>query len=181
MAAEQSPPGEEPIHPASSRPSHQSLGRGAADPSEYSALIPQYEDAIVRIRQLEVQIEGLKRQVRDISSGANSPDTSGLLARIEALERMSLIARMDSLENRVAGSPESERPGDSGRPGRDDAPLRQYDDEIAQLRFQIATLATQLARAEGQLKQVNGTRPGRRNLSRHSSSKWKFWRRVVRR
>ncbi len=87
-----------------------------------------------------------------------------LVARLEALEMKTLLARIEGLEARAAGAP---RPADGPRVSEaSSSKLRTTDsfrnrshDESSQLRLQVADLTVQVAKFE---EQVKGLRHGGR-------------------
>ena len=97
-----------------------------------------------------------------------------LVARLEALETRSLLARIEGLEARAAGAP---GPADSPSvPGAAPSELRIADsfpnrshDEASQLRLQVAGLTMRIAEFKDQAKRV------RHRGRRRKSSRWRFW------
>ena len=186
MAAKESDPGREPASPADARASNEDPERRTENIRYLDTATSQYEEAIVRIRQLEAEIEGLGRQLRDLTGFSEQTDQdrkqdlSTLYARVDSLEKDSRKSRIDSLESTLSGSrdsmPHTKGTGDgTGHPRVDGASSRQRDDELAQLRFQIVNLENQLGQAAEQSNESNGARSSRRH-GRTNNAKWQFWR-----
>ena len=170
MAAEESNPVGEPASSAEARSSNQDPGRRTENIRYLDTPSSQYQETIVRIRQLESRMEGLERQLRDLTGFSEQADRdrrhdgSTFHARIDSLENDSLKSRIDSLETRLIGSrgsmPHSDAAGDgTGPPRVDGIPSRGRDDELTQLRFKIVNLEHQLGKGVEQVNESNGARP----------------------
>ena len=186
MATKKSDPGREPASPADARSSNQDPERRTENIRYLDTATNQYEESIVRIRQLEAEIEGLENQLRDLSGFSEQADEdrkhdmSTLYARVDSLEKDNLKSRIDSLESRLSGSRDSmhntEGTGDGTvHPRVNGASSRQRDEEFAQLRFQIVNLENRLSQAAEQLNGSNGARSSRR-LGLINKARWQFWR-----
>ena len=179
MAKEESQPGREPASQAGARPLSEKSERHAEDSLAYDVLARRYQGALLRICHLEDHIKEIaKRLLESLPHGGTSHEQAH---QGRANDVTSLVARIEALETDVAGSSERmHQPGganDTREPSNEDSPSpSQRDDEVAQLRFQVASLGSQLAHAEEQLNEVKRTRVRRRSSRRHRS-KWKFWRR----
>ncbi len=133
-------------------------------------------DTARRLQHIEARIDDVARVLEHNSRAAslgsaprdsdNSPGS--LLSRIQALE-----ARVGSYTVDVY-RPRGSVIHDEATRGLD-GPAPEST-EIAHLRFQVATLATQLARAEADLSEIQGGRVRRwRHGGRYAG--WRFWRR----
>jgi hypothetical protein len=154
---------------------------GSADEAERSRppmdLEPDGLDTASRLQHIEARIGDIARALDHRSSPAESHGTAprdsdshagSLLSRIEALEARvgSYAADVYRPRGSVIHNEATRGPGGS-------AP---ESTEIAHLRFQVATLATQLARAEADLGEVRGGRVRRWRHGGHNAG-WRFWRR----
>ncbi len=154
---------------------------GPADEAERSQppmdLDSEGLDTARRLQHIEARIEDVARALDHRNSPAAShgspPRDSdshprSLLRRVEALEAR---AEPDTADvYRPRGSViDNEATRGLGGPAPEST-------EIAHLRFQVATLATQLARAEADLSEVQGGRVRRWRHSGHYGG-WRFWRR----
>ena len=153
---------------------------------EYDILVRRYQEAVVRICELEAQIDRLESRLREGRIG--DPANPEAAPRGQASGAAGLVARIEALESKVSGSASGERPpsavGDADRAStsRSAPSSGQRSDEMTQLRLQVANLAGQLARAEEQLNDVKQTRVRRRRSSKsHRSRWWRFWQRSRRR
>ncbi len=133
-------------------------------------------DTARRLQHIEARIDDVARVLEHNSRAAslgsaprdNDNSPGGLLSRIQALE-----ARVGSYTADVYRPPGSVIHNDATRgPGG----LAPEPPEIAQLRFQVATLATQLAQAQADLSEVQGGRVRRWRHGGHNTG-WRFWRR----
>ena len=130
---------------------------------DYDTLMRRYGEAMLRIGQLEAQVDGLSKELQGTTVHGNSAveptlsqDAAGMvefLARIEALEKRVLSERIEDMEKRLGISTESE----SGRDGadksneassKDRSPSHNNGEEIAGMRFHIANLVSQLSKPE---------------------------------
>ena len=130
-----------------------------------------------RLQHIEARIDDIARALDHRNPPAANPDSAprdsdnspgSLLSRIEALE-----ARVGSDTADVYRPRGSVIHNEATRALGGPAP---GSTEIAHLRFQVATLATQLAQAHADLSAVQGGRVRRwRHGGRHAG--WRFWRR----
>ncbi len=95
-------------------------------------------------------------------------DLAGILNRMQAIEK-----QLGTLTTNTTGYDSRFGTGVASSRGRSN--LKQSDPNTAQLRLQINSLASQLARTEEQLSEINGTPVRRRGRSNRSTSRWKFW------
>lgn len=135
-------------------------------------------DTARRLQHIEARIDDVARALDHRNSPAAShgsaprdrdSDPGSLLSRIEALE-----ARAGSYTADVYRPRGSVIHNEATRGLGGPAP---ESTEIAHLRFQVATLATQLARAEADLSEVQGGRVRRWRHGGHNNAGWRFWRR----
>ena len=110
--------------------------------------------------------EGDLEEVDGAASNAWPPELNGLMGRIEAMEGR-LGAPQGSRHRRSAA-------GLGRGSARQTSYVPQRDEELGQLRLQLFSLATQLAKTEEQLKSRSARRRGRPSTTRHP--KWQFWR-----
>ena len=181
MASDRVPPDREPTPLAEGRTTRD---RDADDPVGYDALVRRYGDAMLRIGQLEVEVDRLARRFQEtvtdgvgpIGTGHHEqmPDIKPILTRIEALEQRNLLARIEEMEYRLGSSWARDSAEDSPAASEDgEAPAGQRDAEVSQFRLHIAGLSSQLKRTEDQLRDLQ--RSNGRHRSRNKS-KWKLWR-----
>ena len=136
----------------------------------YDAVIRLYGEAMLRIGELEARLIGVERRGGAESGvqGASSFNVAELAEKVEALERRS----------GTSADTETSDPAGDTKPisAEDEAPLRELEEEISQLRLQLNSLTGQLAQTQEQLRSAQGTRARRRSRSRRDSPpKWKFW------
>ena len=179
MAQEQFEADQKTTHPASAHVSHQTSEQGTEEAGEHDALFQQYREPMLRIGQLEAQINRLTRRHQQSTADAHGP--SEPVDEDQASVMRVVLPKIEDMERKLGTSPVKasslDIAGDSTAiPNQDQSYSQRRDDEIAQLRFQIASLATKLARTEGRLKQVDALRAGRRVRNGHRPV-WKFWRR----
>ena len=126
MATRQSEPSRESRPPASAEPSHPGHETRAEDRSPLTDLINDNREALRRISLLEMHFNGLREGLTASppNDGSHSPsatrqdqwlDSTGILSRIQALETASLQARIDALENRMAGPTREEQYHEAGQ------------------------------------------------------------------
>ncbi len=154
---------------------------GSADETEWPQppmdLRPDETDTARRLQHIEARIDDVARALDHRNSPAASPDSAprdsdnlpgSLLSRIEALEAQVGSYAVDVYRPRGSVIHHEVTPGPGGS-----AP---ESTEITHLRFQVATLAAQLAEAQADLSEVRGGRVRRwRHGARHAG--WRFWRR----
>ena len=154
---------------------------GSADEAERSQppmdLHPDGPDTARRLQQIEARIDDIARAL----DHSNSPAAShGSVSRDSESHPGSLLSRIDALEARVGShTADVYRPRGSvmhNEATRGLAGSAPESTEIAHLRFQVATLATQLARAEADLSEVRGGHVRRWRHGGHNAG-WRFWRR----
>ena len=150
------------------------------DSRYYDAIISRYGEAMLRIGQLESQLDGhgSRREDEDALVDGNSeaprrrhsPDYRGLLKRIEALERPMGTSTGDDPGRESVGLGDEHQTNDT-------SPPRKRRDEAAYLRLQIAGLNTKLTQTELELRELKATRSRRRSRSDREpdNPKWKFW------
>ena len=114
--------------------------------------------------RLESDEESTTSASVDLSRRDGWPETGTLVERIEALEKGLAVSSRD----------------DAGAAG-DEGSFRHRDAEIAQLRLKSASLASQLANANKQLSEIQGTRLRRGSRRPHHRPTWRFWLRWTRR
>ena len=140
-------------------------------------LDPDGLDPARRLQHIEARIGDIARAL----DHRNSPAAShGSAPSDSDNEAGSLLSRIEALEAR-AGSHTADvyRPRGSvihNETTRELGGSAPESTEIAHLRFQVATLATQLARAEADLSEVQGGRVRRWRHGGHYAG-WRFWRR----
>ena len=131
---------------------------------------------------LLARIEALESRLEESLGGRNghagpvheTSEFTALQTRMNAQERRSLLERVRKLESRIHG-PSTESVPDktnssSSAVARGQTHVPDCSNEIPELRFQIANLATQLSKAEARLTKVRESRRRRRGG-------WQFWRR----
>ncbi|MCH8207104.1 MAG: hypothetical protein IH956_08875 [Chloroflexi bacterium] len=154
---------------------HPTQGPGDESPSDYSTLLRRYGEAMVRMGELQDEVNRLKRLAGDPApepadttrvGGQGQPGIEDLEKRLSVLERrVSRDARSTTSGTRVDGNPGGDEPDDAG-----------------QLRLQLVSLANQLSRAQRELEQAGQEkgRTRRRSRSRSGSGQrrrwWSFWR-----
>ena len=133
-------------------------------------------DTARRFQHIEARIDDVARVLEHNSRAASH----GSAPRVNANSPGNLLSRIEALEARVGSyTADVYRPrgsvihNDAARGPGGPAP---ESTEIAQLRFQVATLATQLAQAQADLGEVPGGRVRRWRHGGHSAG-WRFWRR----
>lgn len=183
MAAEQLQRQEASAIAQHAQESRRSAHRRAEDTSELDNFLPYGSDPIPRLDELEAQVAGITRKIKE--DGANGHDYAGPDDEAQWEGTTSLRARVEALENRAGGYSQGDQTPSSagnstGTSRPDDSSTHRDRDEVEQLRFHVATLASQLARAEAVLKEVQGTRVRRWRRSGHSRPIWMFWRRRTR-
>ena len=129
------------------QPDDEQDATGAESASDHNALLRRYGEAMVRIGDLEAELERLKARAGDPTTEAGhrasfEPDpsqraTADLAERIESLERR--------LEDATADPPPTSETSEGSSPGSEDA------GDLGQLRLQVASLANQLAQAHEEL------------------------------
>ncbi len=138
---------------------------------------PDGLDTARRLQHIEARIGDIARALDHPHSTAASHDdaprdsdshTGSLLSRIEALEAQAGSNTADVYRPRGSVIHHEVTRGLGGSASE--------STEIAHLRFQVATLATQLARAEADLSEVQGGRVRRWRHGGHNA-RWRFWRR----
>ncbi len=138
---------------------------------------PDGLDTAHRLQHIEARIDEITRALEhnkapSASHGDAPPDSDNvrgsLMSRIEALEAQvgSYTANVYRRQGSVIHNEVTQGPGES-------AP---ESTEVMRLRFQVASLANQLAQAEAGLSELQGGHVRRR---RHGggSAVWRFWRR----
>ena len=143
-----------------------------------SRLSEQYVDAVPRLSELEGRVEQLTRELQRARQ-ANSAEGGGLVEDPQQLRQ--LADWLESLNSLFASSPWATRGApvdEAGSMGAQGMGLQHQrsQDELGQLRLQIATLSHQLARAENELGQVEGRRPRHRNAAKRP-----LWKKLARR
>ena len=147
---------------------------------EHDAILRRYGEAMLRIGQLESQVDGrgLQRPEEAIHTGGDSEAP----LRQRSLEYRSLLARIEALESSVGISPGDEPERRSGGPTDQGPPVDTpaqgpHSDQAANLRVQISGLNAKLAQTEAELKELRAPRTRRRSRSERDrpKSKWKFW------
>jgi chromosome segregation ATPase len=139
-------------------------------------------DLLDRMAALEGRLaEGVGAKDGHAGPVHETSEYSAFQTRIDALERWSLLGRIEELEGKMHG-PSAESASDkinssSSAAARAQTRVLDRSNEIAELRFQIANLATQLSKAEAQLKQVYESRRLRKGKSGDSRAGWQIWRR----
>ena len=165
-------------------PSERSNPRTASDQgteSAYDSLLRRYGKAMLRIEELQAQLEAASTNDGPRGENAKSPQPG----QERSPEVDQLLAKVEALEKRLGVSPENEaeaadtsREADSSSVSADEP-----TGETAQLRLQLNNLANQLAQTEALLQEAQGKTRSRRRRSRgtRARSKWKFWHRWSRR
>ena len=139
------------------------MRRSGRDTNDYAGLLQRYGEAMLRVGRLES------------GAGQSNESTGWQGAAGEPTYLSDQIGRIEMMERDVGISPLSEEPKNSARGRNRSSGVAPEDGEVAQLRLQVLSLASQLARTEEQLKGGSqGRRRGRR--SSHSPPKWQFWR-----
>ena len=93
-----------------------------------------------------------------------------LEAEVEALSRQ--LQQGGATRHTDQATRDSE---DEGPPG--ERPATERVEELSQFRIQVASLANELARAEGELSELRGRRARRRGRRGENRPRWMFWRR----
>lgn len=136
--------------------------------AEYDVLLRKYGEAMLRISQLESQLDGIARDQQE--GNASSHSSSDVRSGISQPETVHALNRIEELETRAGSEREvvtQERSTQSPLNGAD----------VAQLRLQVTSLANKLAQTEDELKSSQGTRVKRRSHHKHKNgSTWAFWR-----
>jgi hypothetical protein len=145
---------------SSSLDAMQRSGRGTND---YAGLLQRYGEAMLRVGRFES------------GAGQSNGFTGGRGAAGEPTYLSDLIGRIEMMERDVGISPLSEGPKNAARGRNRSSGVAPEDGEVAQLRLQVLSLASQLARTEEQLK---GGSQGRHRSRRsaHPPPKRQFWR-----
>ena len=132
-------------------------------------------DTARRLQHIEARIDDVAR-VLEHNSRAASP---GSAPRVNANSPGNLLSRIEALEAQVGSyTADVYRPRGSviHNDARGPGGSALESTEIAQLRFQVATLATQLAQAQADLSEIPGGRVRRWRHGGHNTG-WRFWRR----
>ena len=163
MSDQQAQAGQDPIQAADSRASAYLSERGTEDAPDYRALLHCYGEAMLRVGRLAS------------GTGQSNGSTGGRGAAGEPTYLSDLIGRIEMMERDVGISPLSEGPKNAARGRNRSSGVAPEDGEVAQLRLQVLSLASQLARTEEQLK---GGSQGRHRSRRsaHPPPKRQFWR-----
>ena len=187
MGTLRSEPNEETRLPATGGPSRQGQETPEDAQSLLTDLFREHREALRRIILLETQFNGFHEQLTaglhdaTNSSAEARPDrlnnSTDLLARIQALEAVSLRARVEALENRP---PEPDRHEQDRGTGEKPAVALQHpnphmsrEPEIAHLRSLVATLTAQLTEAKNATTASDRPVPSRRRRRRWWRKIWK--------
>ncbi len=136
--------------------SERTRGPDVSSSAEYNALLIQYGEAMARIGQLEAEVEALSRRLEEGGATRDTEDASDPAAAEDQTTR------------------DSE---DEGPPDERPQPATKRAEDLSQFRLQVASLANELARAEGELNEVRGQRAKRRGRRGENRPGWMFWRR----
>ena len=152
---------------------HPAQGPRDEDPSDYNTLLRRYGEALVRISELQDEVNRLKRLAGDL---AQEPAETTAVAGQGQPEVENLEKRLGDLERRVTGDA---RAATSGR-REDGEPSGDEPDDAGQLRIQISSLANRLSQAQQELEEAGEQkgRTRRRSRSRSGSDQrrwWRFW------
>ena len=157
MAGEQSTPNRELNLPDESRASQLEPEYQSTASHEYEALLHRYGEAIRQIDRLMEEVDRLTRRLEGVPTGSapgtkitiNVEDLTGILNRLKGIGERSDASTKNAYRN---DSDLDTGPATS----MNRTHLQQGDPATAQLRLQINALASQLARAEAQLSEMNG-------------------------
>lgn len=145
----------------------------------YGVLVRQYGEALLRISQLESQVNQLAKRLEPSDRPEGSAAAINLLQETQGLRQ--LADWIDSLQQLFVDTPWTTPDSAEEHTGRsispDDSGIRLIqEDELRQLRVQVATMARQMARSEqsGETK-----RAGR--LIRGRDHRKAVWKRLARR
>ena len=175
-------PEEESVHQRDAAPSYQDPTDSTRGSKEYDGILRLYGEAMLRIGQLESQVQGAGWRREEEAIHRDGASEAPLQQR--TLEYRSLLARIEALESSVGLSPGDEprqRSGDptDQRPPADTPTQRHHINQAANLRLQVAGLSTKLTQTEAELKELKASRIRRRSRTERgqANSKWNFWRR----
>ena len=153
---------------------HDTTGSGAPKlPSAYETLMKQHRDAIIRIHTLETENQNLMNLLKQaLSDNALSFDDRGanpseLLSRIQALE--------DRNEQSARHQEDVPPPSSSGNVV---STTSVSGHETEQLRVQNLTLASQVAKMDGELQAMKSERDRRRRRSDSGNRKHSLLKRM---
>ncbi len=148
-----------------STPSHAASDDLQPGAAAYNALLKQYGEAMIRIGQLELQLDHLTRQT-PVSAGQPSAARARVAVE-ESSDIQALNARIESLQALITSIPQQ----NNATP----APTSAETEELRQMRLQMNNLSSQLQQTEQQLSSVQGgthTRHTRRR-GEHNRPLWK--------
>ncbi len=162
---------------------HSSADGSLQDDLARDALLRQYGQAMLKIGQLEAQVEQLTSQLQararqEIYSYGPAPvqDPQGLRDLVEKVEALQKV--IVHSPDRASGS----TPSDTASLGAqtEGAGRRRYEEERRQMRLQMNSLANQLAQTEEELEEVRGSRSRRSGRHRRSSRtpQRRWWRKL---
>ena len=148
-------------------------GPGDESPLNYNTLLRRYGEAMVRISELQDEVDRLERLAGDLvpepadTTAMESQDQTG----VEDLER-----RLGRLERRVT----EDAPAAVSGTREDDGSSPGEPDDAVQLRLQLTSLASQLSQTQRELQEARPQRGRNRRRSRRESESgqrrwWRFW------
>ena len=138
------------------------MRRSGRDTNDSAGLLQRYGEAMLRVGRLE-------------SGSVQSNESPGWQgSNREPTYLSDLIGRIEMMERDVGISPLSDEPKNGARGRNRSSGIAPEDGEVAQLRLQVLSLASQLSRTEEQIKAGSQGRHRSRRSS-HSPPKWQFW------
>jgi predicted nucleic acid-binding Zn-ribbon protein len=148
-------------------------GPGDESPLNYNTLLRRYGEAMVRISELQEEVNRLERLADDLVP--EPADTTAM----ESQDRTGgedLEGRLGRLERRVTGDAPA---AVSGTPEDDSLSPGEPNDAV-QLRLQLTSLAGQLSQTQRELEEARQQRGRNRRRSRSKSESgqhrwWRFW------
>ena len=143
-----------------------------------SRLSEQYVEGVPRLSELEGRVEQLSRELQSArqpssaEGGGHVEDPQQLRELADWLESLNSLFAKSPWGTRAAPVDEADSMGAQGMGLQD----QRRQDELSQLRLQIATLSHKLAQAEDERGQVKGQRPGHRKGAHRP-----LWKKLARR
>ena len=133
---------------------------------DHDALVRLYGESMLRIGRLESEVARLADRLRGPESDQASGDEAAAEQQLGGLEE--LTKKVDSLQKLIMDSNgTASEPGSRPQPAAPD----QRQDEISEMRLQIAGLASELTQAKDELAKARGNR--RRRSSKGHRPWWK--------
>ena len=131
-------------------------------PEEYTVLLRQYGEVMLKIGQMEARIDSLQRQLE-----------AGLLLQDPGRLPQTTTADAPAYTRESDEIPQPSHPAEQGT----DRETPRYENELRKMRLQISTLANQLAQSKDELARLQSHRSHLRRRTERRS----LWRRLSRR